>query len=102
MSAQKYLSRPLKGFSFELPDLIMLLAWSEFHDIEMVIELDHCVEGEEYEEVIAFHAKFGALRRWIMWCTKREVVVQPLIGKPRRFCTVSEAMEVLAPVRGQI
>ena len=38
------------GLAFEIADLMMLQAWAEFHDVQMVVELDHCVEGEEYEE----------------------------------------------------
>ena len=55
------------GFAFEIADLMLLQGWAEFHDVQMVVELDHCVEGEEYEEVVAFYAKDSAIRRWILW-----------------------------------
>jgi len=99
MPTRKSSLRTLKGLSFDLPDLIMLRAWADYHDVNMVIELDHCIETEEYEEVLAFYARCGSMRRWIMWRGRRDVIVQPLIGKPRRFASVSEAMEELIPAR---
>ena len=44
------------GLAFEIADLMLLQGWADFHDVQMVVELDHCVEGEEYEEVVAFYA----------------------------------------------
>ena len=75
------------GLAFEIADLMMLQAWAEFHDVQMVVELDHCVEGEEYEEVIAFYAQDSQLRRWILWRASDGVIVQPLIGRSNRFST---------------
>ena len=87
------------GFAFEISDLMLLQGWSEFHNVQMVVELDHCVEGEEYEEVVAFYTRDNAIRRWILWRGKTEIVVQPLIGRSCRFDTVAEALESLIPVR---
>ena len=89
------------GFAFEISDLMLLQGWAEFHDVQMVVELDHCVEGEEYEEVVAFYAKDSQLRRWILWRASSEIVVQPLIGRSCRFGTVAEALEGLMPDRSQ-
>ena len=55
--------------------------------MQMVVELDHWVEGEEYEEVVAFYTKDNRLRRWILWRRHSEIVVQPLIGRSCRFGT---------------
>jgi hypothetical protein len=87
------------GLAFEIADLMLLQGWAEFHDVQMVVELDHCVEGEEYEEVVAFYAKDSAIRRWILWRAASEIVVQPLIGRGHRFETVAEALERLIPAR---
>jgi hypothetical protein len=38
------------GLSFEVADLILLQSWAEFHDLRMVVELDHCGADGEYEE----------------------------------------------------
>ena len=43
------------GLAFEIADLMLLQGWADFHEVQMIVELDHCVEGEEYEEVIAFY-----------------------------------------------
>lgn len=83
------------GLAFEIADLMLLQGWAEYHDVQMVVELDHCVEGEEYEEVIAFYAKDSQLRRWIVWRGATDIVVQPLIGRSCRFGSVAEALETL-------
>jgi hypothetical protein len=90
---------PPMGLAFEIPDLMLLQGWADFHDIQMTVELDHCVEGEEYEEVIAFYARESQLRRWIIWRAADGIVVQPLIGRSRRFGTVADALETLVPAR---
>jgi hypothetical protein len=96
MSAQTLKARSPKGLAFDIPDLVMLLAWAGRHAIQMAIELDHCFGDEDYEEVLVFHAQRGVQRTWIMWRTESKVVMQPLIGKPRLFQSVGEAMEVLS------
>ena len=99
MQTPKLIPNAPTGLAFEIADLMMLQGWAEFHDAQMVVELDHCVEGEEYEEVIAFYARDSQLRRWILWRAADGVIVQPLIGRSRRFKTVVDALETLVPAR---
>jgi hypothetical protein len=99
MQTPKLIPNAPTGLAFEIADLMMLQGWAEFHDVQMVVELDHCVEGEEYEEVIAFYARDSRLRRWILWRAADGVIVQPLIGRSRRFKTVVDALETLVPAR---
>ena len=99
MQTPKLIPNAPTGLAFEIADLMMLQGWAEFHDVQMVVELDHCVEGEEYEEVIAFYARDSQLRRWILWRAADVVIVQPLIGRSRRFKTVVDALETLVPAR---
>ncbi len=87
------------GLAFEIPELMLLQGWADFHDIQMTVELDHCVEGDEYEEVVAFYARDSQLRRWILWRAANGIVVQPLIGRSCRFGTVADALESLVPAR---
>jgi hypothetical protein len=87
------------GLAFEIPDLLLLQGWAEFHNVQMVVELDHCVEGEEYEEVVAFYSKDSQLRRWIVWRAASQIVVQPLIGRSCRFASVADALDSLIPSR---
>jgi hypothetical protein len=87
------------GLAFEIADLMLLQGWADFHDVQMVVELDHCVEGDEYEEVIAFYSKDSRLRRWILWRGSAEIVVQPLIGRSCRYRSVVDALETLIPAR---
>jgi hypothetical protein len=92
------ISRPAPtGLAFEIGDLVLLKGWADFHGLQMVVELDHWVEGDEYEEVIAFYANKNRLRRWILWRSAEEVVVQPLIGRSLRFACVADAIESLVP-----
>jgi hypothetical protein len=46
--------RTLKGLAFEIADLVRIQGWAAQNAVRMDIRLDHGVEGEEYEEVIAF------------------------------------------------
>jgi len=85
------------GLAFEIGDLVLLKGWADFHGLQMVVELDHCVEGDEYEEVVAFYANKSRLRRWILWRSAEAVVVQPLIGRSMRFGCVADAIESLVP-----
>jgi hypothetical protein len=87
-----------RGLSFELSDLIMVLGWSEFHDLRMVVELDHCSGGEEYEEVLAFYPPHSEFRRWSMWRTDEDIVAQPTVGRAMHFTSVAGALESLIPV----
>jgi hypothetical protein len=91
-------NRPI-GLAFDIADLMVLESWSETHNIRMVVELDHCVEDEEYEEVIAFYAKDSPLRRWILWRSATDIVVQRLIGRTCRFGSVAEALDSLPVMR---
>src|ERR1039458_4700561 len=80
------------GYSFEISDLLMARDWSEYHDLHMWVELDYCADDRVYEEVLAFYPRDGEYRRWIMWNTGREVVVQPLLGRAVRFNSMAQAL----------
>jgi hypothetical protein len=87
------------GLAFEISDLMLLQSWGKFHGFRMVVELDHWVEGEEYEEVIAFYAKDSTLRRWILWRSATDFVVQPLIGRSSRFGSVADGLDRLVGIQ---
>jgi hypothetical protein len=98
MSSPKSLSRNIsKGISFQVSELLILAAWAEFHGLQMRIELDHCVEGEEYEEIATFYATGGTVMKWIMWRSPEHVVLQPMVGPTRRFATLCNALEAALP-----
>lgn len=97
MSGQKSLLSQPAGLAFELADLVMAQGWSAYHDLRMVIELDYCAEGEEYEEVLAFYPPHSAFRRWMLWRGQRGIVVQPMMGRAASFSSVAEALEKLIP-----
>jgi hypothetical protein len=83
------------GRAFEVADLLLLQSWAEFHELRMVVELDHHDADGEYEEVVAIYAKDSRLR-WLLW-RSRETVIQPLIGSRILCPSVAEAIEILSP-----
>jgi hypothetical protein len=93
--------KPPIGLAFEIADLLLLQGWATVNDIRMVVELDHWVEGEEYEEVVAFYGTDSALRRWILWRAATQIVAQPLIGRTCRFDSVADALGSLPGNRSE-
>jgi hypothetical protein len=98
MEAPKIAPRVPTGLAFAIGDLVLLHGWAEFHQLRMVVELDHCVDGNEYEEVAAIYAADCSLRRWNIWRESDGIVVQPRIGRGRRFDTVPEALDALISI----
>src|ERR1700693_4693714 len=92
------LPSPPRGLSFELSDLIMILGWSEFHDLRMVVELDNYIGGDEYEEVLVFYPSDAGFRRWTMWRSNEDIVVQTTVGRTMDFTSVAGALDSLIPV----
>ncbi len=93
-------SAPLPaGLSFAVPDLLILQAWSDFHALRMTIELDVCAGGDEYEEIVGLYDKDRAFRRWTVWRSAGAIVVQPAMGRQRRFDTMAEALDRLIPAK---
>ena len=84
------------GLSFEVADLILLQSWAEFHDLRMVVELDHRGADGEYEEMVAIYAEGSHVLRWLLWRTD-EIVVQPLIGRTIHCPSIADALEILSP-----
>jgi hypothetical protein len=87
------------GLSFDVPDLLMLQGWAAFHDLRMTIELDLCVEGDEYEELLGLYDANRAFRRWMIWRSCDGIVVQPAMGRTMLFDTMADVLEILIPVR---
>jgi hypothetical protein len=71
----------------------MAQAWADYHGLRMVIELDSHTETEEYEEMLAFYPPNSAFRRWMMWRAESGIVVQPMMGRTRRFARMADALE---------
>jgi hypothetical protein len=85
------------GLSFDVPDLLLLLAWAEFHDLRMAIELDVCADGDEYEELLALYDRDRAFRRWMIWRSCDGIVVQPTKGRSMLFDFMGDALDILVP-----
>ena len=85
------------GLSFEIPDLLVLQGWTDYHDLRMAIELDVCAEGDEYEELLGIYDKDRAFRRWMIWRSCEGIVVQPAMGRTMLFDYMVDALEILIP-----
>ncbi len=85
------------GRSFDVPDLLMLRAWADFHDLRMTIDLDVCAEGDEFEELLGVYDKDRAFRRWMLWRSNEGIVVQPAMSQTMLFDTMGDVLEVLIP-----
>jgi hypothetical protein len=58
------------------------------------------VEGEEYEEVLAFYEGKGAgLRLWTIWRASDHFVIEPMVGRAWRIRALEEALEELLTLR---
>jgi hypothetical protein len=90
-------TRTPTGFSFDIPDLLMLQGWSDFHDLRMAIDLDVCADGEEYEELVGIYDKARAFRRWMIWRSGDGIIVQPAMGRPMLFDFMGDALDLLIP-----
>jgi hypothetical protein len=86
-----------KGLSFEIPDLLLVQAWAEYHSIRMEVELHHCAGGDEYEEMLGLFSMATGFRRWMLWRSCDGIIAQPMVGRPMIFDTISEALDVLIP-----
>ena len=56
---------PPKGLAFEIPDLMLLQGWAEFHNVQMIVELhrDMAIDDEAMSVVLDLLDKLYALRR---------------------------------------
>ncbi len=88
------MSQGIKGIAFEISDLIMAQAWAAENHVRMVIRLDHGMDDEDYEEVIAIHTNANACLL-LMWRDQDAVFVQPLPGRRLSFMSVAAALEKL-------
>jgi hypothetical protein len=87
------------GVAFELADLFIVQGWATYHHLRLVIELDYAIEGEEYEEVLAFYPPNGSFRKWTMWRTTHNIAVQSARGRVISFASVADALDGLIPPR---
>ena len=99
MSAPRSRPSSLRGLAFGIEDLLLLRDWAEAQSLWMHVHLDHGVEGEEYEEVLAFTKQDSTLSQFIMWREAGAVFLQPLIGRPRQFDSVAMALAIICPAQ---
>ena len=67
------------------------------HRLYLTIELDRCIDGEDYEEVVAFHEPATRQRRGTLWRSAEHLVVERPAGPAARFARLDEALATLRP-----
>jgi len=87
------------GAAFDLADLFMVQGWAAHHNLRLVIELDHAVQGAACEEVLAFYPSDGPFRKRTMWRGTGSIAVQTAKGRMIRFASVADALDGLIPTR---
>lgn len=85
------------GLSFSIADLTLIAAWSEACGLRMMVQLDHGLESDEFEEVVILCGETRTVNRHFMWRDANTVFVQPLIGRTRRYASAAEAIAALTP-----
>jgi hypothetical protein len=85
------------GLSFDIPDLLMLQGWVDYHDLRLTIELDVRADGDEYEELLGLYEKDRVFRRWMMWRSCDGIVVQRAMGRTMLFDSMVDALEIMIP-----
>ncbi len=94
-------SRPSsrRGQAFAIEDLLLLRDWATAQSLWMCVHLDHNIKGEAYEEILAFTKMDSTLCQFIMWRDARAVILQPLVGRSRRFVSVVTALAIISPIQ---
>ncbi len=82
--------------AFGIPELLVLEAWSEFHDMRMEIDLGRCLDGKALDETVIIYDQDTA-HRWTLWRTAAGIVVQPMIGMGQQFATLTAALDAICP-----
>lgn len=85
------------GLSFDLPDLLMLRAWADYHDLHMTLALDTVIAGAVYEEFVTLTDARRPDGRWGIWRAADGIVVQGTSGDARLFAMMADALELLIP-----
>jgi len=87
------------GLSFDIPDLVMMRGWADFHDLRLAIDLDVCADGDEYEELLGLYDPKRAFCRWMIWRSCDGIVVQPAMGRTMLFDHMADVLEILIPAQ---
>lgn len=87
----------IEGIAFAIPELLLVQAWAEFHKFRFSIELDWHVDLTEYEEVITLGLPDRTGSHCLLWRAPDGIVVQPMVGRARRYATISDALDAICP-----
>ena len=87
----------VEGISFSIPELMLITGWAQYHEFQMSIELDWHVDQTEYEEVITLRLPDHPGPNWLLWRTEQYIVLQPMVGRARRFDDISAVLEAICP-----
>jgi hypothetical protein len=90
--------------AFAIPDLLLIKAWADFHDLQMTVRLDFSVNGSPCEEAVCLRPATGGDQYWVLWRSRRGIAAQVLSdaaiglsGGTLLFDATAEALELLIP-----
>ena len=63
----------------------------------MCIELDWHVDQVEYEEVVTLRLPDRPIPHWLLWRTLDGIVLQPMVGRARRFACITDVLGAICP-----
>ena len=84
-----------RGYAFPIAELQAIQRWADRHGVCLTIELDRCLDGEEYEEVLALLGPKGPRQRWNLWRSAEHLVVEPAIGPTVRYARLADVLVAL-------
>src|SRR5690348_4611141 len=85
---------------FEVWQLTVLRAWSEYHDLQMAIDLAGQVDGVECEELVILRAR-NTGNCWTLWRTTDAIMLRSNCAPVSQFDLLADALAAIAPVDGE-
>ncbi len=81
-----------RGFAFEIETLIQVRSWAERRGMHMMVELDHTLNGEAYEEVLSLIPRGRRRPRILLWRDQQGVALALGTQAAGRFAAVEDAL----------
>ena len=80
------------GLAFEIETLIQVRSWAERRGMHMMVELDHTLNGEAYDEVLCLIPRGRRRPRILLWRDQQGVALALGTQAAGRFAIVEDAL----------
>lgn len=90
---QQRAARP-EGLAFDIPDLMMMRGWADYHNLPLTLSLDTVIDGAEYEEYVIIG---DGQRCWHLWRLADGIAVRSAGSKAVLFAEMPDALDLLIP-----